>query len=55
VLKENLSESENFQAPSDPTDLTFKGRTFETAAVRAGRSLFKYPLLLCQFLLERLN
>jgi hypothetical protein len=32
--------------------LTFKRRTFETAVALAGRSLFKCPLLLCQFLLE---
>jgi hypothetical protein len=32
--------------------LAFKRRTFETAVARAGRSLFKCPLLLCQFLLE---
>jgi hypothetical protein len=35
--------------------LPFKLRTFETAVSRAGRSLFKCPLLLCQFLLERFH
>jgi hypothetical protein len=35
--------------------LTFKGRTFETAVAQADRSLFKCPLLLCQFLLERFH
>jgi hypothetical protein len=32
--------------------LTFKRLTFEMAVSRAGRTLFKCPLLLCQFLLE---
>jgi hypothetical protein len=35
--------------------LTSKCRTFETVEPRAGRSLFKCPLLLCQFLLERFH
>jgi hypothetical protein len=35
--------------------LAFKRRTFETAVTRAGRSLFKCPLLLCQFLLGRFH
>jgi hypothetical protein len=38
-----------------PISLTFKLRTFETAVSRADRSLFKCPLLLCQFLLERFH
>jgi hypothetical protein len=37
------------------SELTFKCRPFETMAARAGQSLFKCPLLLCQFLSERLN
>jgi hypothetical protein len=35
--------------------LTFKHWISETAVLRAGRSLFKCPLLLCQFLLQRFH
>jgi hypothetical protein len=35
--------------------LTFKRQTFESVVTRAGRSLFKCPLLLCQFLSVHLH
>jgi hypothetical protein len=57
-LSPSLSLSTNSVKGLDPNIeffLTFKRRTFEHAVALAGRSLFKCPLLLCQFLLERFH
>jgi NADH-ubiquinone oxidoreductase chain 5 len=43
----------SFQILFTSVCLTFNRQTLETIVARAGRSLFKCPLLLCQFLLER--